>query len=61
MRLGPVPVRADPDTGPHDEILALIRWCFASMEGRIDPPSSMHRLTAGGIAQQCRDGEVWIL
>lgn len=31
------------------------------MEGRIDPPSSMHRLTAESIAQQCRDGELWIL
>ncbi|NCQ24841.1 MAG: N-acetyltransferase [Rhodobacteraceae bacterium CG17_big_fil_post_rev_8_21_14_2_50_63_15] len=61
MRSDPVPIRAHPDTGPHGEILALIRRCFASMEGRIDPPSSMHRLTPRAIAQQCRDGEVWVL
>lgn len=61
MMSDPVPIRVDPDTGPHDQILALIRRCFSAMEGRIDPPSSMHRLTAEAIAQQCRDGEVWIL
>lgn len=61
MNGAPPLIRVDPDTGPHDAILALIRRCFAPMEGRIDPPSSMHRLTAEGIAAQCRDGEVWIL
>ena len=30
------------------------------MEGRIDPPSSMHRLTEAAIADQARTGEVWI-
>ncbi|MEQ9125696.1 MAG: GNAT family N-acetyltransferase [Alphaproteobacteria bacterium] len=52
------PVRADPDAD-FDAILALIRRCFAHMEGRIDPPSSMHRLTAAAIREQAAAGEVW--
>jgi len=41
------------------EIQKLIRSSFAYMDGRIDPPSSMHRLTVADIAQSCRSGEVW--
>ncbi|QYK41479.1 MAG: GNAT family N-acetyltransferase [Paracoccaceae bacterium] len=50
-------------TDPHDwpALLSLIRRAFAGMEGRIDPPSSMHRLTATDIARQARDGEVWVV
>jgi GNAT superfamily N-acetyltransferase len=42
-------------------LLALIRAAFAGMEGRIDPPSSMHALTEAGIAQQAAEGEVWVI
>jgi ribosomal protein S18 acetylase RimI-like enzyme len=42
-------------------LLAVIRRAFAGMEGRIDPPSSLHRLTADGIANQARTGEVWVI
>lgn len=42
-------------------ILALIRAAFAGMEGRIDPPSSMYALTAGDIARQAIEGEVWAI
>jgi GNAT superfamily N-acetyltransferase len=31
------------------------------MEERIDPPSSVHRLTAEGIARQAAEGEVWAI
>lgn len=31
-------------------LLALLHRAFAFMEGRIDPPSSLHRLTAAGLA-----------
>jgi N-acetylglutamate synthase-like GNAT family acetyltransferase len=31
------------------------------MEGRIDPPSSMHRLTAATIVQQAETGEIWVI
>ena len=54
------PVKAQ-DPYDWEQLLSLIQECFAFMEGRIDPPSSMHRLTAVEIAQQARDGEVWVL
>lgn len=50
--------------GPGDDpapILALIRAGFADMEGRIDPPSSMHRLTDDAILRQAETGEVWAI
>lgn len=42
-------------------VLSLIRAAFAGMEGRIDPPSSMHALTEGEIARQAVEGEVWAI
>ncbi|MCU0901012.1 MAG: GNAT family N-acetyltransferase [Cypionkella sp.] len=42
-------------------VLDLIRAEFAGMEGRIDPPSSMHRLTPEAIAAQAETGEVWVI
>ena len=50
-------VRAvDPYDWPG--LLGLIRRAFAGMEGRIDPQSSLHRLTAEGLAAA---DEVWVL
>ncbi|MFM7442340.1 MAG: GNAT family N-acetyltransferase, partial [Tabrizicola sp.] len=48
---------------PYDwpALLSLIRQSFAGMEGRIDPPSSMHSLTAEAIAAQATGGEVWAI
>jgi GNAT superfamily N-acetyltransferase len=48
---------------PYDwaALLALIRAAFAGMEGRIDPPSSMHALTEAAIAEQAAMGEVWAI
>ena len=43
------------------EVLQLIRRSFAYMEGRIDPPSSMHRLTVAALQEQCRAGEIWAI
>ena len=47
-------------TDPFDwtGLLDLIRRAFAGMEGRIDPPSSLHRLTPQGLAAS---PEVWVL
>ncbi|AMY67615.1 GNAT family N-acetyltransferase [Frigidibacter mobilis] len=42
------------------EVLALIRGAFAYMEGRIDPPSSMERLTVADLARAAATGEVWV-
>jgi GNAT superfamily N-acetyltransferase len=55
-----IPRRLSPDDNPGP-VLALIREAFAFMDGRIDPPSSMHRLSAGGIARQVRSGEIWVI
>lgn len=48
---------------PYDwpAVLRLIQTAFASMEGRIDPPSSMLALTAGAIEAQATTGEVWVI
>lgn len=61
MTLDTAPVRVQPGSGQADAILDLIRRSFAQMEGRIDPPSSMHRLTVETVDQLCRDGEVWTI
>lgn len=43
-----------------EDVLELIRRSFAAMEGRIDPPSSMHSLTLAALQDQCRKGEIWV-
>lgn len=42
-------------------ILALLRAEFAYMEGRVDPPSSLARLTEADILAQAQAGEVWAI
>lgn len=54
------PRRFAPGDDPAP-VLALIRATFAFMDGRIDPPSSMHRLTEADIARQAETGEVWVI
>jgi GNAT superfamily N-acetyltransferase len=48
---------------PYDwaTLLALIRTSFAGMEGRIDPPSSMHDLTPDSIEAHATNAEVWAI
>lgn len=53
--------RHGPDDAELGQILELIRHSFAFMDGRIDPPSSMHRLSRKDVARQCSTGEVWSL
>ncbi|NVK13245.1 MAG: GNAT family N-acetyltransferase [Rhodobacteraceae bacterium] len=43
------------------DVLDLIQRSFAFMEGRIDPPSSMHRLSLAALQEQCRHGEIWAI
>jgi len=43
------------------DVLRLIQGSFAYMDGRIDPPSSMHTLSVEDIMDQCDSGEVWTL
>ena len=43
------------------DVLALIRSSFAYMDGRIDPPSSMHRMTLASLGETCRKSELWVM
>jgi GNAT superfamily N-acetyltransferase len=45
-----VEVRPAQGFGDWAALLALLHRAFAFMEGRIDPPSSLHRLDAAGLA-----------
>lgn len=50
-------IRLDPSFTRWDELLALILTAFASMNGRIDPPSSALSLTAEALAAKA-DAEI---
>ena len=50
---------APEDLKALEEILVLLHLCFAYMEGRIDPPSSLHALTVSNLVKQAEKGEVW--
>ena len=52
--------RVDPsDTAMLEAALDLTRRSFASMDGVIDPPSSIHRLTVEDLVSG--PGEVWVI
>lgn len=53
------PHQIHPDSPDLAQILPLLKKSFAYMEGRIDPPSSLHRLTGQAIAEQAATGEIW--
>jgi len=53
--------RLSPDDPALGEVLTLIQSAFAYMDGRIDPPSSMHRLTLADLRQSAATGEVWAI
>lgn len=54
----PVQVKAPYDwSGLRD----LISTAFAGMDGRVDPPSSIHRLTSKDIERQAQAGEIWVI
>ncbi len=55
------PVQILPDDPFVPDILDLVRRSFAYMEPRINPPSSMHRMTIASIQDQCKSGEVWTI
>lgn len=46
------------DTGP---MLALLKAGFASMEGRIDPPSSLERMTTNDLSRLASEAEIWVI
>ncbi|WP_424944507.1 GNAT family N-acetyltransferase [Aliiroseovarius crassostreae] len=49
--------RATVDDAPW--VLALIQRAFAAHDGRIDPPSSMHRMSVADVETQIAEHEVW--
>lgn len=49
----------DPALWPP--ILALLHGAFAFMDGRIDPPSSLHDLTPEALSQQAKVGQIWVI
>lgn len=55
------PKRLIPESPKLAEILPLLHRCFAYMEGRIDPPSSLNQLTPQKIKVQAADHEIWTL
>ncbi len=42
-------------------ILKLIRRVFSEHDGRIDPPSSMHRMSVQDVEKQMMHGEIWVI
>ncbi|MFN3292553.1 MAG: GNAT family N-acetyltransferase [Gemmobacter sp.] len=53
------PTRATPRDWPA--VLALTRAEFAYMDGVIDPPSALHRLTLAEIERQAETGKIWAI
>ena len=50
--------------GPDDDFAALhalLAVAFAYMEGRIDPPSSLTRMTAETLSTEAREKEIWVI
>lgn len=52
--------RVGPNFKDWPRLLALIREAFSVMEGRIDPPSSVHRLTVEKMADDAAHGAVFV-
>jgi GNAT superfamily N-acetyltransferase len=50
LGIPPVEIRPSDGFADWDGLLALLHRAFAFMDGRIDPPSSLHRLDAAGLA-----------
>ncbi|MFT6457849.1 GNAT family N-acetyltransferase [Pseudophaeobacter arcticus] len=55
------PLRITPDSPLIPSVLKLVQREFAYMEARINPQSSMHKLTPLDIEKQCVTGEVWVI
>lgn len=52
--------RMAPD-GDMRPVHALLSEAFATMEGVIDPPSSMNRMTPGDLAEEAGRAELWVI
>lgn len=52
--------RLMPDDTALVQALDVMRVAFAGMEGRIDPPSSLGRMTLEGLQAEAARSEVWV-
>jgi ribosomal protein S18 acetylase RimI-like enzyme len=57
---------ADPArlVGPEEDwtqLMVVLRESFAGMTGRIDPPSSLDRLTVADLAEIAKTAEIWVI
>lgn len=48
-------LQVSPPTVDWDALFELVHSAFAAMEGRIDPPSSIHRMSAADFEQKAAD------
>lgn len=55
------PVRLSPGASELPATHALMTRAFAYMDGRVDPPSSIHRLTLEALTGEAAQNELWIL
>jgi GNAT superfamily N-acetyltransferase len=46
---------------PFDKVLDLIQKAFTEQTGKIDPPSSMHKLTISDVKAHAENEIVWVL
>ena len=53
--------RHEPTSPDLPAILALIRQCFAFMDGVVSPPSTVHLLTEESLRDTAAKAEVWSL
>lgn len=59
MDLTPYRINA---SSPHlADLLRLMHDCFAYMEGRINPPSSLGKMTSASLGETARAAEIWAI
>ena len=56
--MDPVRLGDGDDLGP---VLDMLHSAFAYMEGRIDPPSSLARMTVESLARDAAEHELWVI
>jgi len=61
MMRGAGPIRITAKHASVPDILELVKRAFAYMEPRINPPSSIHRLSVDSINAHCLSGEIWAI
>ncbi|MEM7720086.1 MAG: GNAT family N-acetyltransferase [Pseudomonadota bacterium] len=55
------PERLSPDDPRIAPTLALLQRVFAEMDGRINPPSSMHRMSLAALTDIAATGGLWVM